>query len=96
MISRALCEYQRWSCKPEIEIIQRPLLVAHVDKERKEVDGREGPTAQYLEQSRETVSRRSSHSWACGIRNVVVDEGPLKGRSSVEVLLGSSGSLGGR
>lgn len=45
---------------PEVEVVNRSLLVPHKDIERKKVNRRQGPATQDLEESRKAVSR-SSH-----------------------------------
>lgn len=42
---------------PEVKIIHRSLLIAHVDIERKEVNGRQSAATQDLEERRQSVSR---------------------------------------
>ena len=42
--------------QPEIEVVNRALLVSHINIEREQIDGRKRPPAEDLEQGRESVS----------------------------------------
>lgn len=42
--------------QPEIEVVDRALLVSHINVEGEQIDGRERPPAEDLEQGRESVS----------------------------------------
>ena len=42
--------------KPEIEVVDRALLVSHINVEGEKIDGRERPPAKNLEQGRESIS----------------------------------------
>ena len=46
---------------PEVEIVDRALLISHVDVEGEEVDGWEGPSAEGLEEGREAVPVEIRH-----------------------------------
>jgi hypothetical protein len=54
----SVCTHLEMSLRnlPEVEIIHRSLLVSHINVEGEQIDGRQGPSTEHLEEIRQPVA----------------------------------------